>query len=228
MLFSNFLDNVPKFSEFADSLSIERCYQQPKRSPCINTNRATFGQGQSITQTGAHSLHHNHGRTRWKDGCRQSTMPKRLSHQKLAHQHQRTLTPHSISAVALFFIVLLSHDQSTTVNGARSRDSFNSIYQKSSVNNITNNDLNASAAIDGNVVVNSIADELPIIDFEFFNNVTMDDAEFERLLTDSRKSKRPAIYQNEFAVYIPSGADTADFVADKHGFSNMGQVSLSF
>ena len=113
------------------------------------------------------------------------------------------------------------------MNGARSRDSFNSIYQnKSSVNSITNEDLNASAAIDTNFV-NLIDEELPIIDIEYFNNVT-DDAELEKLLDGRRKSKRHPIYQNEFAVYIPNGADMADSVAEKHGFSNMGQVSLVF
>lgn len=40
-----------------------------------------------------------------------------------------------------------------------------------------------------------------------------------------RRPRRSPIYQNEFAVYIPSGAETADAVASKYGFSNMGQVS---
>lgn len=226
MLFSNFLDNVPKFSEFANSLSIERCYQQLKWSPRSGNNHKTFGQGQSVTQVN-HSLHHNQSRTRWKGRRHSDIRPNRLPHQKFAHQHQRTLTPHSMSAVILFFIVLLSHDQTTTVNGARSRDSFNSIYQnRSSVNNITNEDLNTSAAIDTNFV-NLIDEELPIIDIEYFNNVT-DDAEVEKLLGGRRKLKRLPIYQNEFAVYIPNGADMADYVAEKHGFSNMGQVSFVF
>lgn len=34
-----------------------------------------------------------------------------------------------------------------------------------------------------------------------------------------------AIYQNEFALYVPGGTDKANEVADKHGCTNMGQVS---
>lgn len=34
-----------------------------------------------------------------------------------------------------------------------------------------------------------------------------------------------AIYQNEFALYVPGGTDKANEVADKYGFTNMGQVS---
>lgn len=42
-----------------------------------------------------------------------------------------------------------------------------------------------------------------------------------------RANARPAaIYMNEFAVYIPRGADVADSIAHKYGFSNMGQVRL--
>uniref|UniRef100_A0A1S4GGJ0 furin n=1 Tax=Anopheles gambiae TaxID=7165 RepID=A0A1S4GGJ0_ANOGA len=40
-----------------------------------------------------------------------------------------------------------------------------------------------------------------------------------------RANARPAaIYMNEFAVYIPRGADVADSIAHKYGFSNMGQI----
>lgn len=40
--------------------------------------------------------------------------------------------------------------------------------------------------------------------------------------------KRQPIYQNEFAVYIPNGADVANRIADKYGFTNLGQVSFFF
>lgn len=238
MLFSNYLDNVPKFSEFADSLSIERCYQSlcqrlnVSASACSTV--AASGRGQCVTQT-KHQLHHNQNRTRWKIR-RQTQMPTRLPHQKPAN-HQRTFAPHSINAVVLFFIVLLSHDQMTTaVYGASSRDSSNSIYQSNnpSVNNVTKNDLNASssAAIDGNIVENHIIDdELPAADLDFVANITSE-ADFERFLSKieysrSHKSRPSTIYQNEFAVYIPSGIETADGIAAKHGFTNMGQVSSS-
>lgn len=38
-------------------------------------------------------------------------------------------------------------------------------------------------------------------------------------------AKRPQpIYQNQFAVHIPSSQHDADHIADKHGFVNLGQV----
>lgn len=225
MLFSNFLDNVPKFSEFVDSLSIGRCYYNMyhQLKSLAGDNFATFGQSKCMTQ----AKHHNQNRTRWKG--HQSDMPNRLPHQNITRQHQRTLTPHSTIAVFLFFIVLLSHDQMTTVNGAHSRDSLNSIYQNNnSVNSITITDLIASATIDTNVV-KQIDDEMPIIDIENFSNVT-NDVELGKFLSESeyssgRKLKRQSIYQNEFAVYIPNGVAVADKVAAKHGFTNTGQVS---
>ena len=40
-------------------------------------------------------------------------------------------------------------------------------------------------------------------------------------------AERPQpIFQNQFAVHIPSGRADADEIADKHGFVNMGKVSL--
>lgn len=218
MLFSNVLDNVPKFCAFADSLSIEKCYQSIK-SLTGDTN-ALFDNGVIVSTASSHHLHHNHNRIRWKKSQRQRT--------SMAHQNQRTPTPYTFNAVVLFFIVLLSHDQTTTVYGARSRDSSNSIYQSNnlSVNNVIKIDSNASAAIDTNTVVNHIDVELPI---DTFVNVTNDD-EFEQLLRHREYSsgstqKRDPIYQNEFAVYVPGGTNTADRIAYKHGFDNMGQVS---
>lgn len=41
----------------------------------------------------------------------------------------------------------------------------------------------------------------------------------------TRRPRRSPIYQNEFAVYIPSGAAAADAVAARYGFTNEGQVS---
>lgn len=207
MLSSNFLDDVLKFSEFTNS----RCYKQIKRSLRSENDHSAIGQ--SVTHV-KQPLQINTSRT--------NVMSHRLPYTKLAQKRQRTLSPHSISPVILFFIVLLSYDQTTTVNGALSRDSFISVYQnKYSVNNITNADLKSSSEIDANVVT-LFDDQSPII--EYFKNVS-DDVGFDRLLSDSRKSKQPTIYQNEFAVYIPSGNGTADHVADKYGFSNMGQVS---
>ena len=45
----------------------------------------------------------------------------------------------------------------------------------------------------------------------------------------SSKSPRPqVIYQNEFAVHIFGGNETATEIAAKHGFTNLGQVRDSF
>lgn len=41
----------------------------------------------------------------------------------------------------------------------------------------------------------------------------------------AKLKRRIPIYQNEFAVHIPSGAEVADRIAHKYGFQNMGQVS---
>lgn len=219
MLFSHSLDNASKFSELADCVSIEKCY----RGMCQKM-LSLAGHARNVTRT-KHSLHHNHNRIRWKGG--QTGMTHRLPHQKPANH--RTLTPHSINAFILLFIVLLSHDQLTTVNGASSRDSFNSIYQSNnlSVNNVITDSRESAASGAGNV--NDIDDGLPIVDIEYFSNVT-DEAELEKILSkieysNGRKLKRSPIYQNEFAVYVPNGIDVADGVASKHGFTNMGQVS---
>lgn len=44
-------------------------------------------------------------------------------------------------------------------------------------------------------------------------------------LDDRPPSSRPSvIYQNEFAVFIPGGIEQANRIAEKHGFTNMGQI----
>lgn len=55
----------------------------------------------------------------------------------------------------------------------------------------------------------------------------------ELLLTSNRLDERPSsrpsvIYQNEFAVFIPEGVERANQIAEKLGFTNMGQVRRSF
>lgn len=52
----------------------------------------------------------------------------------------------------------------------------------------------------------------------------------DSLLTVNRLGDRPSarpsvIYQNEFAVFIPGGIEKANQIAEKHGFTNTGQVS---
>lgn len=68
------------------------------------------------------------------------------------------------------------------------------------------------------------ADDSDIVPF------LVDDASLASNLNriDERPSSRPSvIYQNEFAVFIPDGIERANQIAEKHGFTNMGQVRKS-
>lgn len=38
-------------------------------------------------------------------------------------------------------------------------------------------------------------------------------------------ARQSPIYQNQFAVHIPSGKADADEIAERHGFVNIGKVS---
>lgn len=58
------------------------------------------------------------------------------------------------------------------------------------------------------------------------NSSSFDDEEYLYWNRIPKRIKRAAIYQNEFAVYVPDGWEAADDIASKHGFTNMGQVSL--
>lgn len=60
------------------------------------------------------------------------------------------------------------------------------------------------------------------------NSSSFDDEEYLYWNRIPKRIKRAAIYQNEFAVYVPDGWEAADDIASKHGFTNMGQVSLFF
>lgn len=239
MLFSNNLNNASNYCESDDDVQlIEKCY----RSMCDN-DCSSNGNVENDTQP-----NHNYNRMKWRSQQQQqinSTI--HLNQQKMISKHHqpkqskyRTITLHSSSyafkAFILFFIVLLSNDEYRSVHGARSRDSLISIYQNNnhSVNNVIKNELNASAAIENSIDINI---DLPIVDdadLLLFNdklsiNGTDDDAinnYFNRYANNNaHKLRRSPIYQNEFAVFIPNGADLADSIASKHGFTNMGTVS---
>ncbi|TGZ38296.1 Uncharacterized protein DBV15_00499, partial [Temnothorax longispinosus] len=52
------------------------------------------------------------------------------------------------------------------------------------------------------------------------------------LLAGARSEPRPRsrpvpIYSNQFAVYVPSGPETADEIAQEHGFDNHGQFQIT-
>lgn len=233
MLFSNNLNNASNYCESDDDVQlIENCY----RSMCDNDSSST-GNIENDTQP-----NHNYNRMKWRSQ-QQINSKIHLNQQKMISKHQqpkqieyRTITLHSSSyafkAFILFIIVLLSNGEYTSVHGALSRDSLNSIYQNNnhSVNNVINNELNASAAIENSIDTDI---DLPIVENanlllindKFSSNGT-DDAINNYFDRYAHKLRRSPIYQNEFAVFIPNGADLADSIASKHGFTNMGTVSF--
>lgn len=54
--------------------------------------------------------------------------------------------------------------------------------------------------------------------------VSFFDASEHNHLDERPSTREPVIYQNEFAVFIPGGEARANEVAEKYGFTNMGQV----
>lgn len=143
-------------------------------------------------------------------------------------QHHRPLSVHTSNAfktVILFFIILLSNGQITSVLGTHSRDSPNSIYRNNhNVNNVNNIESYAGTAIDN---VTDTEFGLSIVDIDDSIYDTFSGNNTNGINNESeRRSRRSPVYHNEFAVYIPNGAAIADSVADKHGFTNMGQVRV--
>lgn len=59
-----------------------------------------------------------------------------------------------------------------------------------------------------------------------YNVIANEDISGSYFSPSTSRLRRSPIFQNEFAVYIPSGTDVADSLADKYGFSNLGQVSF--
>lgn len=185
-----------------------------------------------------------------------TTKRKQLQQQQIemmtSVRRLRTLLPKQWNVISLLFIVLLSISvQSNYVYGARSRDNFNSIYLNNnhSVNNIIQNLTDSTDPIDASAdAIQFMDNDLEIVDIDdlplslptdqnFRYNVTVDGVAIDDFFdpysssnssSGNRKLRRSPIYQNEFAVYVPSGSDEAHSIADKHGFVNMGQVSFTF
>ncbi|KAJ6635365.1 Furin-like protease 2 [Pseudolycoriella hygida] len=57
-----------------------------------------------------------------------------------------------------------------------------------------------------------------------YNNIANEQISGSYSSPSTSRLRRSPMFQNEFAVYIPSGTDVADSLADKYGFSNLGQV----
>lgn len=139
------------------------------------------------------------------------------------HQHRRPVAVHTSNAfktVILLFIVLLASGQLASAHGTHSRDSPNSIYRNynRNVNNVNNIGSYATITIE-NATDTDVG--VPIVDIDELDGDVSDAAAYNE---QDRRSKRAPVYHNEFAVYVPAGAEEADSVAAKHGFTNMGQV----
>lgn len=108
--------------------------------------------------------------------------------------------------------------------GTQSRDSPNSIYRNynRNVNNVNNIGSYATITIE-NATDTDIG--VPIVDIDELDGEVSDATAYNE---QDRRSRRAPVYHNEFAVYVPTGAEMADNVAAKHGFINMGQVRTIF
>lgn len=248
MLLSNFLEYIQCPNQLLNLLSIKKCAQ--------NLYQTSLSAGtQSNNQEQLHNyLYHNH-RIRQKSNSRHcdkmtksdtnngkrqkvmaSTTTKALPQTSSSPSLSSLPSPLSIFSpmplhssyaaisMIIFFIVML-HCQ--IANGALSRDSYNSIYNNISINNVitvTNNTADAVVT-----VTDDGTDPVIVVDMNNnseHNNAT-DDVYTNRYLFSRSKLRSSPIFQNEFAVYVPNGIDVADSIASKHGFSNMGQVSFN-
>lgn len=114
-----------------------------------------------------------------------------------------------------------------TVHGHVANDGRNGAYNNYNNNNNTNqntsnNDsdsLNSVYSNSNNNVMTSLA-----VDFDD-DYYLLANSGASHFIQNLNKIRPQPIYQNEFALYIPKGADVADRIADKFGFTNMGQVS---
>ncbi|XP_055634461.1 furin-like protease 2 isoform X2 [Toxorhynchites rutilus septentrionalis] len=134
---------------------------------------------------------------------------------------------------ALLFVILQAVPQSgALVQELLSQNGTGSPELISLTNLISTNDVdyvNANEDAEDNVSNNNNVSANAII-----NSANSGGGSGRRIGANSGSSKwalraggrnRPVpIYLNEFAVYIPGGPDTADIIADKYGFANLGQI----
>ena len=108
---------------------------------------------------------------------------------------------HTMTTILIFITIFAHQVASTTFNNVTSNNN----------NNIINN-------------VNRFSNNSSV----FNKTIASDNYYVDDIISSSANNRvrRSPMYQNEFAVYIPSGSAVADNVASKYGFSNMGQVSL--
>lgn len=116
-------------------------------------------------------------------------------------------------AIAIVFITIINSQlASGALNNSVNNDSDN--YYNNS--NYLLSDSDSSDNSSRRNVYNSVVD----------NYYLDDNDDWKSRLHSTSRLRRTPIYQNEFAVYIPSGSETADSIAAKYGFTNAGQVSL--
>lgn len=137
--------------------------------------------------------------------------------QSTHHHHRRirySTMPFAVSAVSAFTTLVLLTVAGPTANASADLASSSSAGESSS---------SYSEAFSANSSANGWPDH-PMSDEQRSVYNRLMDVEFGSSAM-ARRPRRSPIYQNEFAVYIPSGAATADAVASKYGFRNTGQVS---
>lgn len=222
MLFSNNPKNGLNINDrllLLNPLKLEKCYRimcQQLNALCQNVTKINVLKSSADPTEYCHQPSH-----RW-----QTNNNKNM---KIRH---RTLQSNQWNTICLMFIGLLAigGGQSTYVVGAHSRD-----------NNLTSNiySNNNDSVVNKNVVAPTNTDDkriksdLTIVDIndlladdQYFQNVTDIDADDDYSRRSRKLKQRSPIYQNEFAVYVPNGAEEADHVANRHGFVNTGSVGF--
>lgn len=145
-----------------------------------------------------------------------------------------SIMPLHSSSFIVAIIYFLATIHCSTVNGASTRDiySSNSVYNNTnSINNVitanaTTTTTSSNRGVDSPrvfILNDNLVSEA--VDVPIDINITSKDKYESEYYSSRSNVRRTPIYQNEFAVFIPSGIDLADSIATKHGFTNMGQVS---
>lgn len=142
-------------------------------------------------------------------------------HNQHQHHHRiRSSMPFAVSAVSafttLFLLTIAGHAANATDLTSSGDPSSSSRNSRSISESSSAFSANTSS---GGWTEGPMSDEQRIV----YNRLM--EVEFGSSVIP-RRPRRSPMYQNEFAVYIPSGAEAADAVAGKYGFTNKGQVSF--
>jgi hypothetical protein len=166
-----------------------------------------------------HHLHHGHPHHHHE--CQQQQHPTPPSQPHCCRRYSGHYTDIAMSKSAqcwrqwtakLLVFVIVSLQCHIVVGGASNDTSLHKSINKYSYND--------------NSIANSSVDYdnlLKIISDKNFNQKL--DGKFHNDYSPTKLRPQP-IYLNQFAVYIPSGVDAANTIADQYGFTNGGQVSV--